>query len=270
MRRARAGVQGVRAVRAGACRVCRMGGHGIRAGKACGVGAASANGLDGSGPASPSTSARFLLLFLKKKSPAGIRRIKRCGIICENSSGSGSPIAFPHPWRPIPFALSTVRNGHAALPQERLPSAPLLTGLPPRCIAQARNLRRGRRAVSPRLRAGCASAPPLCQRSLLVNALSRVVRMRKPLEFTTPKRPLLKGGGSALALTGDCLAADVARHIIQRLRPFIPPRRSWPRRPKNRSPCSAPPRRNTWQARSRRWCGSGARPACPDQSKRRI
>ncbi len=91
--------------------------------------------LDGPGPASPSTSARFLLLFLKKKSPAGIRRIKRCGIICENSSGGGSPIAFPHPWRPIPFALSTVRNGRVALPQERLPSAPLLTGLPPRCIA---------------------------------------------------------------------------------------------------------------------------------------
>ena len=189
MRRARAGVQGVRAVRAGACRVCRMGGHGIRAGKACGVGAASAN--DWMGPARQARApARFLLLFLKKKSPAGIRRIKRCGIICENSSGE-SPIAFPHPWRPIPFALSTVRNGRVALPQERLPSAPLLTGLPPRCIPHC-----GR------------SAPPLSKgafwlmRFQAFNALSSVVRIRKPLEFTTPKRPLFERGWQRASADG--------------------------------------------------------------------
>ncbi len=135
----------------------------------------------------------------------------------------------------------TVRNGRAVSPQGRLPCAPLLTGLPPRCIAQARNLRRGRRAVSPRLRAGCASASPLrgkgtyggrgaplpsagrletscagvkqssvsaarcqllCQRSLLVNALSSVVRIRNPLEFTTPKRPLFERGWQRASADG--------------------------------------------------------------------
>ncbi len=34
----------------------------------------------------------------------------------------------------FPANASTVRKGRAASPQERLPSAPLLTGLPPRCI----------------------------------------------------------------------------------------------------------------------------------------
>ena len=160
---------------------------------------------------------------------------------------------FPHPWRPIPFALSTVRNGRVALPQERLPSASLLTGLPPRCIPHC-----GR------------SAPPLSKGAFWLMRFQALSEYENRWSSPPPNAPFLKGGGSARALTKDCLAADVARHIIQRLRPFIPPRRSWPRRPKNRSPCSAPPRRNTWQVRSRRWCGSGARPACPDQSKRRI
>ena len=91
----------------------------------------------------------------------------------------------------------TVRNGRAALPQERLPSAPLLTGLSPRCIAQARNLRRGRRAVSPRLRAGCTSAPPLCQRSLLVCALSYAARVRKSVGIHHSQTPPLQKGVAA-------------------------------------------------------------------------
>ena len=81
----------------------------------------------------------------------------------------------------------TVRNGRAVSPQGRLPSAPLLTGLSPRCIAR-----------------WACSAPPLCQRSLLVSALSCAIRIRNPLEFTTPKRPLSERGGSAQALTEDC------------------------------------------------------------------
>ena len=43
---------------------------------ASGVGAARVNKLDEIAPTSPSTCARFLLLFLKKKPPAGARRQK--------------------------------------------------------------------------------------------------------------------------------------------------------------------------------------------------
>ncbi|MCI6966725.1 hypothetical protein MR810_06340 [bacterium] len=43
---------------------------------ASGVGAARANELDEIAPTSPSICARFLLLFLKKKPPAGARRQK--------------------------------------------------------------------------------------------------------------------------------------------------------------------------------------------------
>jgi len=42
----------------------------------------------------------------------------------------------------------------------------------------------------------------LCQRSLLVCALSSAVRIRNPLELTTPKRPLFERGWHALACRG--------------------------------------------------------------------
>ena len=42
----------------------------------------------------------------------------------------------------------------------------------------------------------------LCQRSLLVSALSNAIRIRNPLEFTTPKRPLSERGWHGVSRDG--------------------------------------------------------------------
>ena len=205
MRRARAGVQGVRAVRAGACRVCRMGGHGIRAGKACGVGAASANQLDG--PGKPEHQRALFASFSKKEVPRRDQAHKTLRYHMRKLQRRRLSHRFPHPWRPIPFALSTVRNGRVALPQERLPSAPLLTGLPPRCIAKQGTSGAGDAPEALACGLGAPRLRPFAKGAFWFARFRALPEYGDPLGFTTPKRPLFERGWHA----GDCRNTTLPR-----------------------------------------------------------
>ena len=75
---------------------------------------------------------------------------------CPNTRKNGvSGVLFGNRQLPIfPANATAVRKGRAASPQERHPSAPLLTGLPPRCIPH-----RGRSAPPHRQPLAAAPSP---------------------------------------------------------------------------------------------------------------
>ena len=115
--------------------------------------------------------------------------------------------------RLAPLPGPKVRNGRAVSPQERLLGAPLFTGLPPRCIAQARNFRRGRRAVSPRLR----RLRGLVQRAVQSEATASRAGRRAA---SAPCKESLAAQGFSLAPHRSLLAME-----SQGLRPLTIPER---------------------------------------------
>ena len=94
----------------------------------------------------------------------------------------------------------TVRNGRAVSPQGRLPSAPLLTGLPPRCIPHC-----GR------------SAPPLSKGAFWSVRSRALPEYEKRRGKPPPNAPFTTGGGTAQAVTGDCLTKAPLRKACRGL-----------------------------------------------------